>query len=343
MMKIKLTDYKRFFEVKWAPFVVSSIFQHIYHNMNAIVINKSKNIWLYLTKEKIYETEKEGLSIYWNDKLFNKYSEEFTSLLEQSYNKLDTIIDSEKITQKDIKNFFDIIFIFFDFYRKTEFFYTDKAYKSELKIVKNNLEKMQKLKFKWRTLLNNIFLGSKCYLYVFIKILAIQNNISYESLLNSFYFDIINIKKTDHKNIIDYILIWNQYLALTDLDIEHEDSKIDNNIIKWQIANKGILKWYVRVIEPDYDNFDSVNDELLKIKEWEILVCESTSPELMLAFEKISAVITNQWWMGSHAAILSREFNIPCIVWTWNASKILKSWDYVLLNANEWFVKKINQ
>ena len=72
---------------------------------------------------------------------------------------------------------------------------------------------------------------------------------------------------------------------------------------------------------------------------WDILVAETTSPELILACKKAWAIVTNQWWMMSHAAIVSRELNIPCIVWVNNATEILLDWMIVEVDANKWEVK----
>ena len=57
--------------------------------------------------------------------------------------------------------------------------------------------------------------------------------------------------------------------------------------------------------------------------------------------KKAKAVITNEGGLTCHAAILSRELKIPCIIGTKNATKVLKDGDIVEVDAGKGIVKKI--
>lgn len=59
-------------------------------------------------------------------------------------------------------------------------------------------------------------------------------------------------------------------------------------------------------------------------KRGEILVAPMTSPEYIFVMRKAAAIITDEGGLTSHAAIVSRELNIPCVVGTKFATKILK-------------------
>ena len=48
---------------------------------------------------------------------------------------------------------------------------------------------------------------------------------------------------------------------------------------------------------------------------------------------KSIGIITNQGGIASHAAIISRELKIPCIVGTKNATKIIKTGDIIMMNG----------
>ena len=54
---------------------------------------------------------------------------------------------------------------------------------------------------------------------------------------------------------------------------------------------------------------------------------------------KASAIVTNEGGITSHAAILAREYNIPCIVGTKIATQILKDGDMVEVDANSGLVR----
>jgi len=46
----------------------------------------------------------------------------------------------------------------------------------------------------------------------------------------------------------------------------------------------------------------------------EILIAESTNPDFLSAMLKAKAIITEMGGLLSHSAIISREFNIPCVI-----------------------------
>jgi len=60
---------------------------------------------------------------------------------------------------------------------------------------------------------------------------------------------------------------------------------------------------------------------------------------LMPAIRRCAAIITDAGGITSHAAIVSREFKIPCIVNTKIATQVLKDGDMVEVNANKGVVK----
>lgn len=56
-----------------------------------------------------------------------------------------------------------------------------------------------------------------------------------------------------------------------------------------------------------------------------------------------AAIVTDEGGMLSHAAIVSRELNIPSIVGTGNATQIFKDGDLVEVDANKGIVKIIKR
>lgn len=78
-----------------------------------------------------------------------------------------------------------------------------------------------------------------------------------------------------------------------------------------------------------------------KLHNGEILVTTMTSPDFIIAMKKASAIITDEGGMTSHVAIISRELNIPCIVGTKIATKLLKDNDFVEVDAKQGIIRKI--
>jgi phosphohistidine swiveling domain-containing protein len=71
----------------------------------------------------------------------------------------------------------------------------------------------------------------------------------------------------------------------------------------------------------------------------DILVSASTNPALLPLMKKSGAIITDEGGLMCHAAIISRELKIPCIVATKIATKVLKDGDLVEVDATKGMVK----
>jgi pyruvate,water dikinase len=67
----------------------------------------------------------------------------------------------------------------------------------------------------------------------------------------------------------------------------------------------------------------------------EILVAAMTSPDWVPLMRRAAAVVTDAGGMTSHAAIVSRELGIPCIVGTRLATRVLRTGMLVTVNARE--------
>lgn len=72
----------------------------------------------------------------------------------------------------------------------------------------------------------------------------------------------------------------------------------------------------------------------------EILVTEMTTPDWVPAMKIASAVVTNLGGKTCHAAIVSRELGVPCVVGTENATKVLKDGEMVTVDGQRGFIFK---
>jgi len=93
----------------------------------------------------------------------------------------------------------------------------------------------------------------------------------------------------------------------------------------------GIVKGRVAVIT-------NIKD-IKKLKRGNILVSSMTTPDMIVAFDKVAAIVTNEGGITSHAAISSRELKIPCVIATKNATSVLKDGDFIEVDANKGIVK----
>ncbi len=75
--------------------------------------------------------------------------------------------------------------------------------------------------------------------------------------------------------------------------------------------------------------------EVAKMREGSILVSPMTTPEMVLAMQKASAIVTDEGGITSHAAIVARELGKPCVVGTKVATQVLKDGDIVEVDADK--------
>src|SRR3989338_3432007 len=101
--------------------------------------------------------------------------------------------------------------------------------------------------------------------------------------------------------------------------------------IEGQIASKGRLKGRAFVTMSAHD--------AKNIKPGEILVTSMTSPDFIVAIKRAAAIVTNEGGILCHAAVVSREFGIPCIVGTQNATRLVKTGDMIEVDGNHGFVR----
>jgi len=125
-----------------------------------------------------------------------------------------------------------------------------------------------------------------------------------------------------------YIVQSRPVTTLKEADGEKEDqSKIkEKPILKGQAASPGLASGPVQKI--------SSAKEINKIQKGDVLVAPMTSPDFVPAMKKVVAIITDKGGQTSHAAIVSRELGLPCIVGAKTATKDLKNNQMVTVNGS---------
>jgi len=73
--------------------------------------------------------------------------------------------------------------------------------------------------------------------------------------------------------------------------------------------------------------------DINQFQQGEILVTEMTAPDWVPAMKKSKAIVTNSGGTTCHAAIVSRELQIPCIVATKNATDVIKKGQDITVDA----------
>ncbi len=145
-------------------------------------------------------------------------------------------------------------------------------------------------------------------------------NIRFKSCLwyqKGIYFDQISGRKADQ-------------LSKELLRIDRKQ-RIDD--FRGMSAYKGVARGPVRIVK-------SIK-ECNRVKKGDVIVAVMTRPDYVQAMKKAVAVVTNEGGVTCHAAIISRELGIPCIIGTKIGTEVLKDGMEVEVNANHGVVKII--
>jgi pyruvate,water dikinase len=100
----------------------------------------------------------------------------------------------------------------------------------------------------------------------------------------------------------------NQWLAA--------DSEVSSNEVRGFAASSGIAEGPACVVK-------SV-EEISRLRKGDILVCQVTNPTWAPIFQKIAAAVSDIGGSMSHAAIVAREYGLPAVVGTGNATARIK-------------------
>lgn len=120
--------------------------------------------------------------------------------------------------------------------------------------------------------------------------------------------------------------------VLEALQFLQEDMKKEQKI-RGMIASPGKVRGRVKKILKFHD--------IVNMKEGDVLVSSMTRPEMAPAMKLAIAIVTDEGGITSHAAIVSRELGIPCIIGTKVATQILNDGDLVEVDAHNGIVKLI--
>lgn len=103
--------------------------------------------------------------------------------------------------------------------------------------------------------------------------------------------------------------------------------------LKGTIAYRGRVKGTVRIVLD--------NEDIAKVAEGDILVTDMTTPNHLPALKRAAAFVTNRGGMLCHAAVLSREYQKPCVINTKNATEVLTNGMHVEVDAETGFVRSL--
>ena len=80
--------------------------------------------------------------------------------------------------------------------------------------------------------------------------------------------------------------------------------------------------------------------DLDRVEKGDVLVTKMTTPDYVPAMLKTTGIVTNEGGMTSHAAIVSRELGVPCVVGTGTATRVLQEGMLISVDGSAGLVYK---
>jgi phosphohistidine swiveling domain-containing protein len=352
------------YEYLWTDYDVNYIFTSCYlfkefRNADIVLIydHKEKGLSFFLSKKQRKKFSEDGMTFY-KDK-FESWKREIRCNISNGLKIIDLTKndDPEGLTNQEIKDrILERVKLFQDLgsnYFYTEFFFLDLIEKdienNKDSSFKRKIKDTGQIKFEAREILNS-FYNYRIIFKKYLDEISLRTKmknlewLSYQEITN--FIDgkeIISSNRgkqdwvlTKHNNwmLIDGVIAVNIKKMFDDYFFNNKKKELTGII-----ANKGHYVGKAKIIKTIFS--DNIKKDILKFNKGDILIANTTGPEIMDICQKAGAIVTDEGGITSHAAIISRELKIPCIIGTKIATKVLKDGDYIEVDANKGIVRKL--
>ncbi len=353
-MKFNKDDYMLSFSVEGVSVFVTDVHREAYAELEVLYIIDRGLFKQYFTKKAFQRALDNGLKFYSNKSTFDSFQKElndhckkFKLFFESDIKRKDTI------SSETLQKFFDYTTKLCKEYAKMNFEYIDKAFtfKDKNMVIEENLKTITTLKDEIRAFMNTVLFEEEGYALHVFKILSDQFSIEKQLPENLTQKELLDLFEGKNPNNEAALKRQEAFISTYDNPLPYEgdtarviakqfeERAMNTNQIIGQTASQGKISGRVKIIPVNYGDLAGMNKEIGKMQQGDILVAKTTAPELIVACRKAGAIVTDMGGLLSHAAIVSREFGIPCIVGTGNATSILKDGDQVEVDATNGIVK----
>lgn len=353
-------DYVSLFRGKFnVSCFMGEVFLQTSLGLGNILLIQTPETWLtFMHKDTRQECLEKGVKLYGNKKKYQNYAASLRAHMSKGWKEVvpKYKIPPVTVTKTELIDLFHFLGKFWYYYGFTEFPYTDLAYQQMQETsdpsFRENFKDFEKLKFEGRDFLNAVVFSDgivsnliNSLSRTFFNDSTTAHHLFFEELIGLF-----DGKKPDIKTIEErksgFVLLTvkgNQFKfsGKDAIKIAEKCTTVNNTaVLKGIIANKGKVTGKV-TIAPMLIDMKEVSKVALRMEKGNILIAQTTSPELVPLCRKAAAIVADQGGLMSHAAIIAREMNIPCIVGTVNGTIIFKDGDLVEVDADKGMVKKI--
>ena len=326
--------YQRLFEYHNNPLLYDSFWLAYYKNLDGVCFHINGVQTTYIPLEQFTIALARGKRFYSNMDTIVTYRADFLRIEQE----LVTYLQSPTHESAFFEGLKIHMGMWFSLYTMTDFLHTDHA-RTE---IERNFPDFGGFKEKRRSVINRLFIGENSLFYQFVEEYAKKHDVTKDFVFLHTVDELASGNTHDvsaRQNCIMCVVDDTYCILEGGKAIEVASRFVQKYLRKGIVANKGVKTAHAFVFHNDMLHTKQLQAVSARMVEGDILVCETTSPELVLLYKKAGAIITNQGGIMSHAAIISREMGIPCIVGMINATRIIRTGDTVGVDANEGVVR----
>lgn len=357
-LDLRQDDYIPAFEAAGIPLLFSDMLMQTYGTIGVLQAYADGLLKEYVRKDYNDKNLSEGVTLYSSSERFKKHLETLERVFTEAENKLGPL--AIQGMREGVLAFFDLSKQVFDAYSKSDPFFTDRAFSETQhnETINKNLKQLQKIKDPYRVKINTFYLEKNNHLETLLGTLEKQLAVPRDDLRWYLISDLLAAfdgQKLQHAVLQERKRAYLQLgVAIGGGVAQNYFGKVAEDAarklrraytggdIRGVSANKGkegTVRGVVKVINVDYGNLEVTRAAMNSMQHGQILVAQTTAPELMEACKKAKAIVTDNGGMLSHAAIVSRELNIPCVVGTEFATQVLNDGDEVEVDADNGIVR----
>jgi len=355
-------DYMRLFRFEGlVPYIFSYDFVRAYADLGGLAFYDGKAWMTYMRKDAMEKTLEDGLVLYGDKERYEAFKKDLHETFRMIQKETERLCAKEALTAEDVEKYQAVLFAYRKLYLQTEFFFTDRAFLKvdDVPDIAENFQTFEELKLDGRKYLNQIFLIPDSFFSALLRSLSAQLDIPFEDLSCYSLAEIIGVLAGQTRALSadeiarrkESFVIFAKKDGIRSL-AAHEAVPIIREIqspvlhaavLKGQIAHAGRVRAAAKVITINLAEYEKISHLIKEMEQGQILVAETTEPAIIAACEKASAIVTNQGGMMSHAAIVAREMDIPCIVGTSVATEVIQDGDIIEVDGDAGEVRIISR
>jgi phosphoenolpyruvate synthase/pyruvate phosphate dikinase len=356
-------DYELTFKVTGLSYLFTDMLSRGFKYLDPLFTSDEKGTFCqYFRKNRMEYAERFGIRWLSTPKSVESYRAEFTAFYNRSRPKLDVTAGSGPLSKVTVQRFFRVMSRLLMLYSRTDNEFTDTAYlkKDESPTVAENLKALGEFKDIARVWINSSAIEDQSPFSRLCVRLSDRFSIprdelecySVHELMNAFDgFRMLRQDVRDRKRSFSMFFADGRHVILQgqkSLKLIQSINVVENvaagEVLMGRVANRtqAVVTGKVIVINVDYGNMDEMNRTIKRMRKGDVLVAEFTAPELLEACKKAKAIVTDIGGLLSHAAIVSREFGIPCLVGTGFATKWFHTGDDVVIDFTSGTVRGVN-